>query len=165
MVALPYEYQQKALFHVSMTSESAYTAEDKGTAIAAMENLESEIIMNYFIDMIDELDDIWERLKGDSVQRFSYKEQVAGDINRSVVRDDPRSILREWKVIYDTRVSQMCQKFGLPDYNDVGSRWQYLRDAGSYVMAIPGPADTAISSRIREYQVDVAGGGFGVMVA
>ena len=165
MVALSYEYQQKALFHVSMTSESAYTAEDKATAIAAMNNLESEIIAGYFIDMIIELDDIWERLRGDSAQRFSYKEQVAGDINRAVVRDDPRSILREWKVIYDMRVSQMCQKFGLPDYNDAGNRWQYLRDSGSYIMAVPGPADTAVSSRIVEYLTHSAGGGFGVMIA
>jgi hypothetical protein len=165
MVALSYEYQQKALFHVSMTSESAYTAEDKAIAIAAMNNLESEIIMGYLVDMLDELDDVWERLRGDSAQRFSYKEQVAGDINRAVVRDDPRSILREWKVIYDMRVSQMCQKFGLPDYNDAGNRWRYLRDSGSYVMAIPGPADTAVSSRITEYQSHSAGGGFAVMMA
>lgn len=165
MVALSYENQQRTLFHIGMTSESAYTAEDKAIAIAAMNNLESARIEQYFIDLLDELDDIWERLRGDSAQRFSYKEQVAGDINRAVVRDDPRSILREWRVIYDTRVEELCKKFGLPNYNDSANRWQYLRDSGTYINAVPGPADTAVSSRITEYVTHAAGGGFGVMMA
>lgn len=164
MVAASYEYQQKALFHIGMTSNAAYWAEDLAVALESLNNFTSNTILDYFKRMIDELDDLWERLRGDSSQRFSYKEQVAGDINRAVTRDDPRSILRDWKNLYMDRVDELCMTYGLPNYRDPAARAKYLRVSGSFINSIPGPADTAVSSRIAEW-CELGSTGFGVMIA
>lgn len=160
MVALSEDDQQRVFWHTGMTGEGVYFAEDKATALQRMNNIPSNRIKDYVIKLLDQLDDIYECLNPDSLQRFSYKELVSGDLNRSVRRDDPRSIIRDWQRIYDHRVDELCRRLGIANYNDPTQRWRYVQDGGTYIKAIPGPADTSIASSREEFYEHI-GGGFG----
>lgn len=166
MPALQEPYRSKVLFHVGLSGSAmtAYYAEDRATAENAMDNIENNTVINYIEQLVDRIDDTYERMNPDSAQRFSYKENVSGDINRAVVRDDPRSIIRDWSRIYYEYVDELCRRLGIANYIDPSNRWRYVQDAGTYINSLPGPADTAISSRRIEY-VEHTSGLFGSFVA
>lgn len=164
MPALSTEDQERVFFHTRMTGDGAYWAEDKATALQRMNTISSNTVVDYIVDLLNRLDDTWERLNPDSIQRFSYKELVAGDVNRTVLRDDPRSLLQTWERIYSMQVSTLCQTLGIADYYNNHDLHRYVQDGGTYIKSVPGPADTAVSSRRHEYLEDLCGT-MGVMVA
>lgn len=141
-----------------MTGEGVYFAEDKMTALNRMNNIPSNRIKDYVIKLLDRLDVLYETLDPTSRVRFAYKELVSGEINRSVVRDDPRAIIRDWKRLYDEGVDELCRRLGIANYNDPSQRWRYVREGGAYVNAIPGPADTSIASSRHDWYESIAGG-------
>lgn len=80
---------------------------------------------------------------------FSTKELITGDINRSIIRTSNMDGVRVWRENYFYETEQLAKILYVPNYQDEGMmRYRFERSGGSYIMALPGPADTSVSTKI-----------------
>jgi hypothetical protein len=126
----------------------------------AMNAVRDEYFMNRIKEQLDICDDAWDSARATKTGfRFDIRENYAGDINRAIVRDSSKS-LRIWEENYRREADALARLLWVPNYNREGmERYRFERAAGAFVRALPGVADTAISS--RRLQFEQLAGSFG----
>lgn len=122
----------------------------------AMDSIPSDYIVGYIKDLLDRLDDTWDNVNLVTSKGISVAETYAGDINRTVIREDTKEKQATWQREYDRLVEELATTLYVTNYRHPNMQPRRERCAVS-VLAVPGPADTSVSSRRLEY-VQLGGG-------
>jgi hypothetical protein len=122
---------------------------DRARLENAMNSIEDEFTRLRVVYHIDRcMDAIDESESDNEVAGLEYKELISGNINRSVIRyRAERTRQREEAIIFEAQM--LADLLFVPNYRDpIQYQQRYYVEGGSYVMAVPGPADTCVGTRI-----------------
>lgn len=169
MVALSNDDKERAYYHLGYGAarfgniETGFPGSIDAADLARMEEACNNITSEYMerqvkirLDQCDATDEASDLLTTGGV-RFSVKEQYIGDVNRTIVREELDDI-RAWREEYQQQTDMLAKLLGVANYNNPSAdRYRYERSGAEYIAAIPGPADTAVSSRRTEFTL-LAGG-------
>ena len=76
-------------------------------------------------------------------------ENIAGDVDRTIRSSNAKEALKVWDEIYLYETNRLAGILYVPNYKDpFQARYRYERSGAEFIQALPGPADTAVGSRI-----------------
>lgn len=157
MVAVSDLDKSRIYFHLGYGCKGGIDAGDLAEVEDACNSVPDDYTYNRIREQLDTCDVAHEtaKLNGDKT-RFKTRELYTGDLNRAIVREDSKDI-RTWKEEYLNETEELAQLLWVPNYRSAGmERYRFSRAAGAFINAIPGPADTSVSSRRLEL-VQLAG--------
>ena len=76
-------------------------------------------------------------------------ESIAGDVDRTIKSSNAKEALKIWNEssLYET--NRLAGLLTEPNYKaPVQARYRYERSGAEYIQSLPGPADTAVGSRV-----------------
>lgn len=145
--------KSKVRFHIGMNSGSQIPAGDRARLEEAMSLIPDELWYNEIVNHIRRCDLAFQASEYYDIDNgqvnASRIEQIAGDVQRTIRTTDPlKGDEYAWE-IYLREVDRLAETLYVANYRRPEVR-RYLFDrAGSeFIMAVPGPADTAVGSRI-----------------
>lgn len=79
-------------------------------------------------------------------------ERITGDTERAIFQSDPLKADRDYREIYLREVDRLAETLYVANYRrEEVRRYAFERSGGEFIMAVPGPADTSVSTRIVQY--------------
>ena len=79
----------------------------------------------------------------------SRQERISGDVSRVINTSDPLKGDEYFREIYLREVDRLAETLYVPNYRRPEvRRYAFERAGAEFIMAVPGPADTAVGSRI-----------------
>lgn len=145
--------KSRSRFHLGYgVSYAGIDAGDAAQLEEAMRDIKDEYMMRRVKEQLDICDEAWESAKATKTGfRYDVRENYQGDINRAIVRDSAKS-LRIWEENYLRESDALAKLLWVPNYHRPEMmRYRFERAAAAFVKSIPGPADTAVSSRKLEF--------------
>jgi len=146
--------KSKIRFHLGINAGSQIPAGDRARVEEAMALVPDEYWYQQIINHIRRCDKAWDNSEyfpddASGSPNFSRLEQIAGDVQRTIATSDPLKGDEYFREIYMREVDRLAETLYVPNYRRPDVR-RYLFDrAGSeFIMAVPGPADTAVGSRM-----------------
>ena len=77
-------------------------------------------------------------------------ETIAGDVDRTIRSSNAKDALKIWSEIYLYEPNRLAGILYVPNYKDpMQARYRYERSGAEFIQALPGPADTAVGSRMH----------------
>ena len=77
-------------------------------------------------------------------------ETIAGDVDRTIRSSNAKEALKIWSEIYLYETNRLAGILYVANYKDpVQARYRYERSGAEFIEALPGPADTAVGSRMH----------------
>ena len=75
---------------------------------------------------------------------------IAGDVDRTIRSSNAKEALKIWSEIYLYETNRLAGILYVANYKDpVQARYRYERSGAEFIQALPGPADTAVGSRMH----------------
>ena len=146
--------KSKIRFHLGINAGSQIPAGDRARVEEAMTLVPDEYWYQQIINHIRRCDKAWDNSEyfpddASGSPNFSRLEQIAGDVQRTIATSDPLKGDEYFREIYMREVDRLAETLYVPNYRRPDVR-RYLFDrAGSeFIMAVPGPADTAVGDRM-----------------
>ncbi len=146
--------KSKARFHLGINAGAQIPAGDRARLEEAMALIPDEYWYNQIVNHIRRCDSAWnnsEYFPEDSggSPNFSRLEQIAGDVQRTIATSDPLKGDEYFREIYLREVDRLAETLYVANYRRPEVRRYLFERAGSeFIMSIPGPADTAVGTRI-----------------
>ena len=154
------EYNKsKVRFHLGFNSGSQIPAGDRARVEEAMAVIPDEYWFNEIIYQIGRCDIAWKASAffpddynnqlGTGNFNFSRLEQISGDVSRAIATTDPLKADADFREVYLRECDRLAETLYVPNYRRPEvRRYSYERSGSEFIMSIPGPADTAVGSRI-----------------
>ena len=77
-------------------------------------------------------------------------ETIASDVDRTIRSSNAKEALKIWSEIYLYETNRLAGILYVANYKDpVQARYRYERSGAEFIQALPGPADTAVGSRMH----------------
>jgi len=151
--------KSKVRFHLGINSGAQIPAGDRSRIEEAMALVPDELWYNEIIYHIGRCDRAWKASaaipddyfeeNGTKQLNPTRQEIIAGDVNRSISTSDPLKGDEYFREIYLREVDRLAETLYVPNYRRPEVRRYCFERAGSeFIMAVPGPADTAVGSRM-----------------
>ena len=153
------EYDKsRTRYHLGYNSGAQIPAGDRGKLEEAMALIPDEYWHDQIIYHLKRCDVAWKAsaaipddfLEGTTSRlNPSRQEFITGDVQRHISTSDPLKGDSYFREIYLREVDRLAESLYVPNYRrpDV-QRYAFERSGGEYVMALPGPADTSVGSRL-----------------
>ena len=127
--------------------------------LARLEEAMARIPDDYFytrvIEHLDRCDKAWrisQIFRVEDQPQPSRIERITGDTDRAIFQSDPLKADRDYREIYLREVDRLAETLYVPNYRrEEVRRYAFERSGGEFIMAVPGPADTSVSTRIVQY--------------
>ncbi|MAR09543.1 MAG: hypothetical protein CL681_06175 [Blastopirellula sp.] len=151
--------KSKVRFHLGINAGSQIPVGDRARVEEAMSLIPDEFFYDQILNHIRRCDVAWENSEyfprdANGSPNYSRLEQIAGDVQRTMATSDPLKGDQYFREIYLREVDRMAETLFVPNYRRPEyRRFAFERSGSEFVMAIPGPADTAVGSRIMLNQV------------
>lgn len=151
------DLKSKVRFHLGINAGAQIPAGDRGRVEEAMSLIPDELWYNQIVKQITRCDITFEKSAYyDQLEDGTYTtsaasrlEQIRGDVQRSIATTDPlKADEYSWE-LYLREVDRLAETLYVANYRrpDV-RRYLFDRSGAEFIMAVPGPADTAVGSRI-----------------
>lgn len=153
MVALSFNDKERVYFHLGMGARIGIDAGDLAQVEEACNTIFSDLMKTKVLNQLDVCDDAYDAMQATKTTtvRFGTKEFYAGDVNRTILREQIKDV-RLWRENYMNETRNLAMMLHVPNYNEEGWQQQmYSRSGASYIMALPGIADTSVASRRLEF--------------
>lgn len=76
-------------------------------------------------------------------------EGIVGDVDRTIRSSNVKEALKVWDEVYLYETNRLAQILYVPNYKDpFQARYRYERSGAEFIMALPGPADTAVGANL-----------------
>lgn len=162
MPALTFEDKERVYFHLGYGTRGNIDAGDIAQVEEACASISSDYLLIRVLEQIEICDEAWSLAKmARTGNRYTTRSFYAGDIDRSIVVDNAKDF-RVWVENYINETRELAQILGVPNYREEGyAAYRFARDGSTFIKAIPGPADTSVSS--RKLEVVQLGGSFGFL--
>ena len=81
---------------------------------------------------------------------FSRLEQISGDVSRAIATTDPLKADADFREVYLRECDRLAETLYVSNYRRPEvRRYSFDRSGSEFIMAVPGPADTAVGSRME----------------
>ena len=151
--------KSKIRFHLGYNSGAQLPAGDRARLEEAMSLVPDELWYNQIVYHIKRCDNAWDisayvpddikEEGGDANFNFSKQERISGDVQRTINTSDPLKGDEVFREIYLRECDRLAETLYVANYRRPEVRRYAFDRAGSeFIMAVPGPADTAVGSRM-----------------
>lgn len=146
--------QTKVRFHLGFNAGSQIPAGDRSRLEEAMALIPDEYWYSQIVNHINRCDRAWENSEyfpadSNGSPNYSRLEQIAGDVQRTIATSDPLKGDEYFREIYLREVDRLAETLYVPNYRRPEvRRYAFERSGAEFILAVPGPADTAVGSRI-----------------
>ena len=146
-------------FHLGFNSGAQVPAGDRARLEEAMSLVPDEVWYNQIIYQLKRVNNAWKKSAaipddifeagGDGILNPSRQELIAGDVSRVISTSDPLKSDDIFREIYLREVDRLAETLYVPNYRRPEvRRYAFERSGAEFIMAVPGPADTAVGSRM-----------------
>jgi len=147
----PYD-KSRTRFHLGLNNGSMVPAGDLARLEEAMARIPDSYWYDQVLYQLDRCDRTWklsEIFRDETQPMPSRIERITGDTDRAIFQSDPLRADRDYREIYLREVDRLAETLYVPNYRreDV-RRYAFERSGSEFIMAIPGPADTAVGTRV-----------------
>jgi len=144
--------KSRCRFHLGMNNGSMVPAGDLARLEEAMARIPDSYWYDQVLYQLDRCDRTWklsEIFRDETQPMPSRIERITGDTDRAIFQSDPLRADRDYREIYLREVDRLAESLYVPNYRreDV-RRYAFSRSGAEFIMAIPGPADTSVGTRV-----------------
>ena len=148
------DYQKsKVRFHLGYNAGAQIPAGDRGRLEEAMALVPDSYFYDQIIYQIERCEKAWTASEyypqaGGAVNA-SRLEEIAGDVQRTIRTTDPlKADAYSWE-IYLREGDRLAETLYVANYKRPEvRRYAFERSGAEFIMAVPGPADTAVGTRL-----------------
>ena len=151
--------KSKVRYHLGMNAGAQIPAGDRARVEEAMSLVPDELWYNEIVYHVKRCDIAWRASaaipddyfdpEGSRILNPSRQEVIAGDVQRTISTSDPLKGDEYFREIYLREVDRLAETLYVPNYRRPEvRRYAFERSGSEFIMAVPGPADTAVGSRI-----------------
>jgi len=151
--------KSKIRFHLGFNSGAQIPAGDRSRLEEAMALVPDEIWYNEIVYQVQRCENAWKISayvpddifdpNGEANFQFSRQETIRGDVQRTINTSDPLKADDYIREIYLREVDRLAETLYVPNYRRPEvRRYAFERSGSEFIMAVPGPADTAVGSRM-----------------
>jgi hypothetical protein len=144
--------KSRCRFHLGFNTGAQVPAGDTARLEEAMARVPDSYWYEQVLEHLGRCDKAWrlsEVFRDETQPMPSRIERIAGDTDRAIFQSDPIRADQIYREIYLREVDRLAETLFVPNYRreDV-RRWAFERSGSEFIMAVPGPADTAVGTRI-----------------
>lgn len=78
-------------------------------------------------------------------------ERITGDTDRAIYQSDPLKAAKDYREVYLREVDLLAETLYVANYRrEEVRRYAFERAGVEFIMAIPGPADTSVGTRVMQ---------------
>ena len=151
--------KSKVRYHLGFNAGAQIPAGDRARLEEAMSLVPDELWYNEIIYQIKRCDIAWKASAaipddyfepgGSRILNPSRQEIISGDVERAISTSDPLKGDEIFREIYLRECDRLAETLYVPNYRRPEvRRYAFERAGAEFIMAVPGPADTAVGSRI-----------------
>lgn len=146
--------QSKVRFHLGFNAGAQIPAGDRSRLEEAMALVPDEYWYNQIVYHISRCDRAWENSEyfpsdAGGSPNYSRLEQIAGDVQRTISTSDPLKGDEYFREIYLRECDRLAETLYVPNYRRPEMRrYAFERAGAEFILAVPGPADTSVGSRM-----------------
>tara|TARA_X000001382_G_scaffold128508_1_gene118387 strand:- start:4918 stop:5400 length:483 start_codon:yes stop_codon:yes gene_type:complete len=146
--------KSKARFHLGINAGAQIPAGDRARVEEAMALIPDEYWYNQIVNHIRRCDSAWDNSEyfptdSSGSPNYSRLEQIAGDVQRTISTSDPLKGDEYFREIYLREVDRLAETLYVANYRRPEvRRYVFDRSGSEFIMAVPGPADTAVGTRM-----------------
>lgn len=151
--------KSKTRFHLGYNSGAQLPAGDRSRLEEAMALVPDELWYNEIVYHIKRCDNAWKVSaylpddildpNGQGIVNFSRQEIISGDVQRTISQSDPLKGDEYFREIYLRECDRLAETLYVANYRRPEvRRYAFDRAGAEFILAVPGPADTAVGSRI-----------------
>lgn len=144
--------KSRCRFHLGFNLGAQVPAGDSARLEEAMARIPDSYFYDRVLDHLNRCDRTWkasEVLRDETQPMPSRVERITGDTDRAIFQSDPLKSDQVYREIYLREVDRLAETLYVPNYRreDV-RRFAFTRSGAEFIMAVPGPADTAVGTRV-----------------
>ena len=151
--------KSKVRYHLGFNSGAQIPAGDRSRLEEAMALVPDELWYDQIVYHVKRCDNAWQvsayfpddinEPGGSGIVNFSRQEVISGDVQRTISQSDPLKGDEYFREIYLRECDRMAETLYVANYRRPEvRRYAYDRAGSEFIMAVPGPADTAVGSRM-----------------
>lgn len=151
--------KSKIRFHLGINAGAQIPAGDRSRLEEAMSLVPDEFWYDQIVNHVRRCDTAWDNSEyfptsANGSPNYSRLEQIAGDVQRTIATSDPLKGDEYFREIYLREVDRLAETLYVANYRRPEvKRYAFDRSGSEFIMAVPGPADTAVGSRIALNQM------------
>ena len=121
----------------------------------ALNNVQDSFWVSKIIEQVGRCDEAEKRtdmtgILNNNITPAGRRENIAGDVDRTIRSSNAKDALKIWSEIYLYETNRLAGILYVPNYKDpMQARYRYERSGAEFIQALPGPADTAVGSRMH----------------
>lgn len=146
--------KSRCRFHLGFNVGANIPAGDIARLEEAMCRIPDEYWMGQLLNHLDRCDKAWkltEVFRNEEQPMPSRVERITGDTDRAIYQSDPIKSERDYREIYLREVDRLAESLYVPNYRrDEVRRYAFERAGAEFIMCVPGPADTAVNTRVAQ---------------
>ena len=155
-------FKSKTRYHLGFNSGAQIPAGDRARLEEAMSLVPDQLWYDEIVYHIQRCDIAWKASAAIPDDYFnnevgsagrvlnpSRMELISGDVERSILTSDPLKGDEYFREIYLRECDRLAETLYVPNYRRPEvRRYAFERAGAEFIMAVPGPADTAVGSRV-----------------
>ena len=145
--------KSKIRWHLGYNTTSI-PAGDQARLEEALDNVPDSFWYSKIVEQITRCDEAEKRTDmtggmNNNITPAGRKENIAGDVDRTSSTTDFRDTLKTLTSIYLFETDRLANHLYVPNYrNPEQARYRFNREGAEFIQALPGPADTAVGTRL-----------------
>ena len=151
--------KSKVRFHLGYNSGAQVPAGDRSRLEEAMSLVPDSYWYEQIVYQVKRCDIAWKASAaipddyfdtgGSRVLNPSRQEIISGDVERTINTSDPLKGDEYFREIYLRELDRLAETLYVPNYRRPEvRRYAFERSGAEFIMAVPGPADTAVGTRM-----------------
>lgn len=151
--------KSKIRFHLGFNSGAQVPAGDRARLEEAMALVPDQLWYDEISYQVQRIEIAWKSSaffpddyldpEGTGAFNFSRLESISGDVSRSISTSDPLKADADFREVYLRECDRLAETLYVPNYRRPEvRRYAFERSGAEFIMAVPGPADTSVGTRI-----------------
>ena len=144
--------KSRCRFHLGINVGANIPAGDIARLEEAMCRIPDSYWMDQLLNQLNRCDKAWklsEVFRNEEQPMPSRVERITGDSDRAIYQSDPIKSNRDYREIYLQEVDRLAESLYVANYRrEEVRRYAFERAGSEFIMAIPGPADTSVNTRV-----------------
>ncbi|MGA1641089.1 MAG: hypothetical protein ACO4AL_12165, partial [Steroidobacteraceae bacterium] len=146
--------KSRCRFHLGYNSGANLPAGDLARLEEAMARIPDSYFYARVIEHLDRADKSYrvsQVFRVEDQPQPSRIERITGDTDRAIFTSDPLKTAKDYREVYLREVDQLAETLYVANYRrEEVRRYAFERSGGEFIMALPGPADTAVGTRVLQ---------------
>lgn len=146
--------KSRCRFHLGVNVGANLPAGDIARLEEAMARIPDSYFYSRVIEHLDRCDKAYrvsQVFRVEDQPQPSRIERITGDTDRAIFQSDPLKAAKDYREVYLREVDQLAETLYVANYRRENvRRYAFERSGAEFIMAIPGPADTAVGTRVLQ---------------